>query len=97
MAERERRVLASVQYEEEHIGSECALHSFFHITKCSPLCIVALSWLSGPIVANAAFKVKCNWVTVSWRDCNDVICLLSSVTGKEICCGAVYEGCTDVG
>lgn len=91
------RVLVSVQYKEEHISSQSALHSFFHITNCSPLYIVALSSLSGPIVANAVFKVKWNWVTVSWRDCNDVICLLSSVTGKEICHGAVYEGCTDVG
>lgn len=72
------------------------LRSFFHVTNYSLLYIVALFWLSRPFVANTAFKVKWNWVTVSWRDCNDVICLLSSVTGKEICHGAVYEGCTDV-
>lgn len=86
-----------MQYEEAHISSECALHSFFHVTNCSLLYVVALPRLSCPFVANAAFKVKWNWVTVSWRDCNDVIRLLSSVTGKEIFHGAVYEGCTDVG
>lgn len=44
----------SVLQEEEYISSECALHSFFHVTNL--LYIVALFWPSRPFVVNAAFK-----------------------------------------
>lgn len=90
-------MVKSVQYKDEQISIECALFNFFHARNCRLLHIAALSWLSRLFVVNTALKVKWNWVTVSWRDYNDVICLLSSVTGKNICRGAVYEGCTDVG
>lgn len=75
-----------------------SLHmQFLSCYKPQPIIyIVALSQLPRPFAANAAFKVKWNWVAVSWRDFNDVICLLSSLTGKEIYHSAVYEGCTDV-
>lgn len=42
-------MVESVQCEEEHISSECALHSFFHVTNCSLLYVVALPRLSRPL------------------------------------------------